>query len=240
MSRAACALLCLAVACGPARGVAFGQAEEAPEGYVPPNGVPVSYDPRPVAAEHENARVKWLVAVNPRLVVALGTPAGLPRLGYGIGFSIGRALVVRGRLRLGLGAGFSYEHVQREKHPPAGLENGDIVQQLSQFGFSLDLRIDGIVGGGIVRPWVSLGPAFSVGDYKDPPSSTNPKGIERAAVVPALRASLGIGFRVWGQVELGPRFEWLATFGGPQVGAAEDAVFRPGNFSIGLDGGLRF
>ena len=236
MSRVVGALLFLVVA----HGHAFGQAEEAPAGYLPPNGVPVSYDPRPVAAERENARLKWIVAVNPRLVVALGTPAGLPRIGYGVGFFIGRALVVHGRLRLGLGAGFSFEHVQREKHPPMGLENGDIVQELSHFGFSLDLRIDGIVANGIVRPWVTIGPAFSVGDYKDPPSTENPKGIERAAVVPALRAALGIAFRVWEQVELGPRFEWLATFGGPDVGSAMDGVFHPGNFSVGLDGGVRF
>ncbi|MEO6952539.1 MAG: hypothetical protein ABI321_12045, partial [Polyangia bacterium] len=169
-----------------------------------------------------------------------GTPAGLPRIGFGIGLSVGRALIVRGRLRIGLGAGFSFERVQRHLASAAQLESGNPVQGLSQYGFSADLRIDGIVANGFVRPWVTLGPGFSVGTYTAPVSTDNPRGVDRAAIVAAFRAAVGVGFRVWGQVELGPRFEWLATFGGPEVGAAKDGVFRPGNFSIGLDGGARF
>ncbi len=223
-------------------GRAYAQAEVAPDSYVPPPGVPISTDPRDVAAEQEARRRLWIIALQPRLVVALGDGggSGLPRVGFGGGVSVGRALFVRGRTRLGLGFGFGYERYQHETKPAPSFQMGDTTQSLSHASFSVDVRLDGLVFGGRVRPWASLGPAMSIASYADVQSDGNPSGVSETAILPALRAAVGLGVEVGSGIEVGARGEWLATFTSPAVGTPQVRPFSPGNFSLGIDVGFRF
>ncbi len=180
--------------------------------------------------------------MQPRLVIALGDGggSGLPRVGFGGGVSAGRALFIRGRMRIGLGFSFAYERYQHETRPAPSYQSGDTTQSLSHSSFSIDLRLDGLAFGGRIRPWAMLGPAMSVAVYSDVPSEDNPAGVSETAILPGLRAALGLGVAVGRGVEVGVRTEWLATFTDRAVGTPQVKPFSPGNFSLGIDVGFRF
>jgi len=215
--------------CTLAPGSARGQAEVAPSSYEPPPGVPISVDPGRVAAEREAQRHLWLVQLQPRFVVALDTggAADLPRYGWGAGVGISRALLVVGRTRLGLGVFFSYERQQRDAIQLLG---GADVPSRAWASFSLDLRVEGFYKEGRLRPWASLGPLVSIGSFSNQTD---------VAVMPGLRAAVGITYAVAQVIELGPRLEVMAAFG-PTVGNPPFQPLTPGNVSLGLDVGFRF
>jgi hypothetical protein len=223
-------------------GRAAAQAEAAPPGYEPPPGVPMSADPARLASEREARAHLWVLALQPRFVVALGDvdKSGLPRIGWGAGVSIGRAVFVRGRARFGLGLSFSYERQQHERVPPPSLANGQTTQWLSHAAFSADLRLDGLFFSGVMRPWVTLGPAMSVAAYANPPTAGAPDGVSIVQVLGGLRAAAGIAAVVASTVELGGRVECVATFGSDPVDMPPVRPLVPGNFSVGVDVGFRF
>ena len=220
--------------------LARGQAEVAPESYEPPPGVAMSEDPSLADARREAQERRWLIGVQPRLVIAMGTPGGLPRVGWGAGVNASRAVLVMGRARVGLGLSFSYERVQHDKAPSAASKLQSGTQWLSHAAFSADLKLEIFTAGGKVRPWAMIGPAMSIAMYADPPSDGNPDGSYETAVLPALRAAVGCGVEVGHAVEVGGRLEWLATFNGHKIAATDINPFLPGNFSIGVDVGFRF
>jgi len=233
-------------------GRAYAQAEVAPVGYEPPAGVPVSKDPRQVKCEHEAQVHLWNITVQPRLVIALGdgNGSGLPRFGYGAGASFSRAVLVFGRVRLGLGITFSYERQQHETVRAPSFQVGDTTQFLSHASFSADVKLESFYLRGVLRPWIALGPALSIASYSEPPSTAFQDGIKNTSVLPGLRAGVGIAGTVTNGVEIGGRAEWLATFNGPQLGefvSTDPMLARkpitpmtPGNFSVGVDVGFRF
>ena len=124
--------------------------------------------------------------------------------------------------------------------PPARLANGDVTQSVSQASFSIDLRLDGLYLEGALRPWVTLGPAMSVGSYSDPPSEGTPEGVSIVSVLGGLRAAAGLAYEIGRLCELGLRVETLAIFAGPTVGSPAVRPLSPGNFSVGVDVGFRF
>jgi hypothetical protein len=214
----------------------FAQAEEAPEGYQPPAGIPISTEPSRAKSQEEAAEHRWVLSIDPRFVVGLNGQE--PRIGYGAGVSIGRALVVRGVLRFGLGGSFAYERLQHERAAALGLSGG--LQATSHASFSADLRVDALLRAGRIRPWGSLGPALSIAQYSEPASIDLPNGVAATRVLPALRAGLGLAVLVWHSIEVGARFEWLVTFDGKTLGSPPVQAYTPGTFSIGVDLGFRF
>lgn len=192
-------------------------------------------DPRVTAAKHEARRRLWLVEVQPRLVIPLGNAVDLPWVGFGFGVGLSRGLLVMGRARLGLGISFAYERLQHEVSAPPSFMLEGSTQSLAHASFSLDLRLEGFVASGRVRPWVAAGPAMSVATYADPRQR-----LYEVAVLPALRAGLGCAVEVGSGVEVGGRAEWLATFAGRAVGDPPVNPFRPGTFALGVDVGFRF
>jgi hypothetical protein len=220
---------------------AHAQAEPAPEGYEPPPGVPISIDPRRVACEREARQHRWLLWVNPRFVVSMGNGSdGLQRLGFGAGLGISGAFAVFGRARLSLGVSFAYERRQETRVPPPSLANGDTVAYASQASFSADLKLDGFFLEGVLRPWVSIGPAMSVATYSSPPIVEDPMPVSDTSILGGVRAAVGIAGVVGARVEIGGRGEWLATFGEDPLGMRRIHPRSPGNFALAVDVGFRF
>lgn len=223
---------------------AHAQAELAPESYEPPAGVamtPSPPSPAVLAAEAEAKKRLWVLTGDPRFVVSMGSGKGVPRYGYGVGVSIARALFVRGTGRIGLGFSFSYERVQHDEHYKSTLTQDafDLTHSISHAAFSLDLRLDGLTLWGRVRPWVLIGPAFSIGNYAEGTSRNNNQ-VTSVRVLPAMRVGAGVGVDLVKGVEVGLHLEVLPTFNGTQVGMLGTDPFTPGNFSLGIDVGFRF
>ncbi len=216
--------------------LAHAQAEVAPDDYTPPEGVPISEDPRVTASKREAKSRLWLVELQPRVVVPLGKSVDLPWVGFGFGVGLSRGLLVIGRARLGLGVSFAYERLQHTVTAPPSFMLEGSTQSLAHASFSLDLRLEGFVASGKVRPWAALGPAMSLATYADPRIK-----VYDVAVLPALRAGIGCAVEVGSGVEVGGRAEWLATFAGNTVPSTPPAnPFRPGTFALGVDVGFRF
>jgi hypothetical protein len=220
---------------------ARAQAEPAPEGYEPPRGVPMSVDPRYIACEHEARARRWVLWVDPRLVLSMGDGSdSLLRVGWGLGVGISGAFVVFGRSRLSLGVSFTYERRQQTEVPPQDIANGDTIKWTSHAAFSLDLKLDGLYLGGVLRPWVAIGPAMSIAAFNAPPTLDDQAGLHDTSVLGGLRAGVGLAGEVASHVEIGGRAEWLAVFGGDPLGNVKVRPYTPGNFSVGLDVGFRF
>jgi hypothetical protein len=225
--RAAATALLLATA-----RLAFAQAEPAPEGYVPPHrrgAPPVEPGPR----ETPSGLPKWHISVAPHLNVLLSDgPAGLPTLGYGGGVQVTRALLPLGRGRFGVGFDFAYD---RFSH---ALASGG-TQLDAHALFALMAIVDGIAGR--VRPWLGVGGGLSVVNYENPtPTAVNPGGISLVGAVGLIKLALGLGVRVYEQLEVGLRADFDLTFSSQKAGTPPRDVFAPGLFSLGLDFGFRF
>ena len=89
----------------------------------------------------------------PRLAVALGTPPGLPPVGYGGGVQVTRALIDVGRMRFGVGVDFGYVRFSASRSASD--------EYLSHMTFAALVVLDGIFGR--VRPWIAVGAGLSVG-----------------------------------------------------------------------------
>jgi hypothetical protein len=210
----------------------FAQAEPAPPDYVPPSkrGVPppppTYTPPRPP----EDANVpKWNASVKPRLVVTLADgPPGLPRVGYGGGVALGRALLPIGRARFGVGAAFAYDRVSRDG-PSGG------TQSLSHASFAFLLQLDAIIGR--LRPFFTLGGGFSVGVYED---TTTPAIVSEVGVAGLVQVGAGLAVRVFEQLELGLRGEVDVTLSPATIADPPISIFQPGHFALSLDIGFRF
>jgi hypothetical protein len=231
-SSAAAVLLCSALA--------FGQAEEAPEEYQPPPGVPMSPEPSHAASQQEASDHRWLVAVQPRFVIGLSGAGELPRIGYGFGLNVGRALVVRGAVRLGIGASFAYDRVAYGGKQDAQQNISNAVESIAHASFSADVRLDALLLAGRIRPWAMLGPALSVATYSEPAPTQFSANPSSTHALPGLRAAVGLAGLVWRSLELGAHLEWLVTFDGPSLGTPPVQPLTPGTFSVGLDVGFRF
>jgi hypothetical protein len=233
--------LVLVAALGPVRN-AYAQAEPAPEGYEPPSGVPISMDPRRKEDEREARRHRWVLAVQPRLVIALASNQGdqLPLVGFGAGVGLSGAFAIFGRSRLAIGFSFAYERRQHTDVPPPMIENGDTIEYDAHASFSADLKLESFFLGGVLRPWVMIGPAMSVATYSRPPTLADQAGLYNTQVLPGLRAGAGLAGHVAANVEIGGRVECLATFNDHALGVNGIHPLTPGNFSVGLDVGFRF
>lgn len=206
-------------------GVAHAQAEPAPG------------DPVPAATL--NPPPKWRVAVHPRLAVRTGdNPAGLPRIGYGAGVQVFRALVDVGPLRFGLAADFAYDRFS-QFHSTGSFGQPPGEQALSHSTFAISAVFDGIFGQTQRwRPWIAAGPALSIGTYEDSQMvATN--SVHDVSALPVLKVQLGLGFRVYQSMELGLHAEYDVVFTGPSGGTPAKPLYEPGWFVAGLDIGFR-
>jgi hypothetical protein len=230
---------------------ARAQAEQAPPDYVPP-GAPAAEPGQPAPATPVqpgiadpgsspappppawDAQPKWHIAIGPRMAVQLGDgPVGLPRIGYGGGVQVVRALVPLKRLRFGVGVDFAYDRIYRDKVAP---ESG--TQFLSHASFAALGVFDGLFGR--VRPWLALGGGLSVASYEDPPAFVGAKGSSELAAVGLVHVGLGLGVRIYESFELGLRGDFNFTFSDVRVGTPSRQPFQPGLFALGLDLGFRF
>jgi hypothetical protein len=200
----------------------------------------MSPEPSHAAAQQEASDHRWLVAVQPRLVIGLSGNGELPRVGYGFGLNIGRALLVRGAVRLGLGASFAYDRVAYDNKQDSQQNFSNSVTSIAHASFSADLRLDALLLAGRIRPWAMLGPALSVATYSEPAPPQASSGPSSTHALPALRAAVGLAGLVWRSLELGAHLEWLVTFDGPSLGTPPVQPLTPGTFSVGLDVGFRF
>jgi hypothetical protein len=212
---------------------AAGDAEPAPEGYVPPNrpGIP---QPQEAKQRQEDARLpKWRIAVAPHFNILMGDPPpGAQTLGYGAGIHVTRAMVPIGRGRFGLGGDFGHDRFQRERKFGTFSTGTQLTAHTS---FAALVVFDGIVGR--VRPWLGLGGGLSVAQYESPPTIDSAMGESRVGVTGLVKVALGFGVRVYDEFELGLRADYNATLSGEQVNGKN--VWQPGYFMLGLDLGFR-
>lgn len=181
--------------------------------------------------------LKWHVAVDARLAVPMGTaPTGLPPVGWGAGVSLARALVELGRLRLGVGADFAYQRVQRDK--TSSIPFGPTQQFLSHMTFAALFVVDAILGR--LRPWLAAGAGLSVAQYRDPPTDVSQTDVNANTVLPLLQLALGLGVELTHNVDLGLGGQVDLTFSSLSFGSPPRQPFQPGMFSLRLDLGFRF
>jgi hypothetical protein len=207
---------------------AQAQAEPAPPEYVPPGHEKPPPPPSPY---------KWHIAVEAELVAPLADlPATLPRVGWGAGVQLSRALVDVGRLRFGLGASFGYHRVQDNitSHVPFG----SVEQFVSHMTFAGLLMLDGIFGR--LHPWFGAGAGLSVAQYNLPPAEVSQTGTSLQQVVPLVQVGLGLDVEVYKNVEITLAGEIDATFSSTTTGMPPRTPFAPGFFALRHGIGFRF
>ncbi len=212
----------------------WAQAEPAPESYRPPRRPGMPQPQEAPQRQAEEQLPKWHIAVAPHLNYLFGDPpSGLPRLGYGAGVQVARALVPIGRARFGVAGDFAYDRFSHDKATGPFTSGTEFVAHATFAGL---LMIDGIAGR--IRPWIGLGGGFSVANYESPMSADVPMGISRVGVAGLVKIALGLGVRVYQGFELGLRGDFDLTISSENVGGKD--VWQPGLFSLGLDLGFRF
>jgi hypothetical protein len=227
-------LFALAFACG--EHAAFGQAEPAPESYRPPHqpGMPQPEPPSGPTREEQAKQPKWHIAIAPHLNFLLGQRVpDLPLLGYGGGVQVARALVPFGRARFGVGADFGYDRFQHEVKTSMFSSGTQFVGHAT---FAAMAVLDGIIGR--VRPWLAVGGGFSVANYENPATATNPKGNSIVGAAGLVKVGAGVGVVVYEGIELGLRADYDATLSSKAVNGTN--IWQPGFMSLALDLGYRF
>jgi hypothetical protein len=213
---------------------AAGQAEPAPEDYVPPSRPLESQrDPLPPSA----SLPVWHLSVDGRIAVLLGSDAaGVARVGYGAGVEVSRALLFWGPLRFGVGAAFGYQRFTQ-----------DLDQNLFAPPFQRSLSHVTFVARGVldallwrVRPFLAFGAGLSVSSFEEPPLKSALVGVDVVSVLPLLQVATGLDFELYRGIELGLHGEFDFTFSSQQVGPRQVDPFAPGLFAGGLDVGFRF
>jgi|GEM_PF-6250756 len=222
--------------------VAWGQAEPAPPEYVPPSERPgpappaspydpprTAPDPQPPTAERPvrlRDQPRWRMSVAPRMSIRIGDgPDGLPRIGYGAGVHLLRAIGVFGPLRLGLGASFAYDRLATDRE--AG------TQALAHYSFAAFGVLDTIVSR--FRPFLTVGGGFSVGTYREPTTVIGAQNIDLTEAMGVVQLGLGFGVRIMQGFEVGLRGELDLTFSNTAVGPLARHPFSPGVFAACLD-----
>jgi len=225
--------------------LALGQAEPAPPEYVPPAeqkgpappASPFDPPPAPKAPAPDptpptgrplrlREQPRWRMSVAPRLSVRIGDgPDGLPRVGYGAGVHLLRAIGVFGPIRLGLGASFAYDRLAVDR------ETG--TQALAHYSFAAFGVLDTIVDR--VRPFLTVGGGLSAGTYREPALVAGDKNLDLTEAVGLIQLGAGLGVRVYQGFEVGLRGELDLTFSGTAVGAQLRHPFSPGIFAAALD-----
>jgi hypothetical protein len=211
--------------------IAWGQAEPAPESYRPPKTPGM---PQPQQAQQRRADSqlpKWHIAVAPHMNV-LYSDIGIPRVGFGAGVQVTRALVPIGPARFGVGADFAYDRFQHDVKTSMFTSDTEFVAHATFAGL---LVVDAIVRR--LRPWLALGGGFSVANFERP-SLMASQAVSRVGVAGLVKLAVGLGVRVYEGFELGLRSDFVITISGENVDGKD--VWQPGYYSLGLDLGFRF
>jgi len=206
--------------------LARAQAEPAPEGYVPPgHHEPEAPPPSPL---------KWRIAADGRVPVALREPTGLPTSGWGAGAQVTRSLIDVGRIRFGVGVDFGY----------ARFENDLVVRQpdqslhLAHMTFAALFVFDAIVGR--VRPWLAAGAGLSAAWYFQPNPDPREPPTDVRTVVPLVALEAGLSVAIYRNIDLGVAAHLDLTFSSLSVGVPAYMVFSGGVFSPRFEVGFRF
>ena len=206
------------------------QAEQAPESYRPPR-VPGMPQPATVQRAGRSARRRPSSPSGGSRSRRTSTScsairrAGLPRIGYGAGLQVTRALVPIGRGRFGVGVDFGYDRFSHDLKASAFASGTEFVAHAT---FAAMAVIDGFVGR--VRPWLAVGGGFSVANYENPPQASNPMGDSRVGAAGLIKVAAGLGVRVYEGFELGLHSEFDVTLSPEMVGNKN--VWQPGFFTL--------
>jgi hypothetical protein len=220
-------------------GVARGQAEPAPAGYVPPGWThPVGPPPPPVERRWAS-QPKWHLGVAPRLDFMLGnTPDGVPLIGFGGSVAIDRAVAPIGVMRFGVGMAFAYDKWQHDR-TTTGTEGGTVhlgTQSIGEASFIARALVDGLFGR--VRPWLALGGGLSVAHYNQPPGANGMiAGVVDDSVLPLVHGALGFGVDVYRGFDIGLHGECNGTFLSPTKDNHD--LYGSGFCLLSLDLGFR-
>lgn len=218
----------------------WAQAEPAPSSYVPPG----KSEPDPTTAPAPTPP-PWHIAIDFRLVASLDeVSATLPRVGWGGGLNLSRAVFHRGPLRFGLGIDFAYNNIENSKQIVAP-ETGNSRHYLSHATIAPQIVMDSISGR--LRPFLAVGFGLSVGHYYEAPRDlTMAKIVDDVDVLPMAQLQLGLDVAVWRTLEVGLVASLDLTFSNRTQTSPDDpmgtaySIFSPGIFMLQLQCGFRF
>jgi hypothetical protein len=237
----------LLLALGVAR-VAYGQAEPAPPGYVPPahpTGATQAPTPPAGVAPREGSPAElvldkpWYIGVGLRGDFRLGAGSDqLPQFGWGGVVEAERAIVHLGPLRFGIGAEFSYDRFAQDKLPAGTKITQSDVQFVSHSVFAAHLLLD--LKFRWVRPWLHAGGGVSIAEYQNPSTTVGQAGTSVSEAVPLAFGAIGFGVAITPEMELGLRGELLLTFSRTTVEMPPLQPFEPGLVAAGGYLGFHF